>query len=158
MYLLDTNHCAQLLRNHPEVVRRLRDLERTRVATCVVVRGELMFMARKSAQQAANVAAVNALMRDMGVFPVDEAAADGYGALKAALLDHFGPKDRARRRQFEVVRLGFSDNDLWIAAIARSRGYRVVSSDRDFVRINEVTPLPVETWWTPEDDDPSVGD
>ena len=107
-------------------------------------------MAFNSTQQAANLAALESLLRDMLVYPVDDETADLYGALKAGLLDYFGPRERARRRQFDVTRLGCSDNDLWIAATAKRHGLTLVSADTDFARNGQVVALRIETWWTPQ--------
>jgi tRNA(fMet)-specific endonuclease VapC len=48
-----------------------------------------------------------------------------------------------------MSRLAFSDNDLWIAAIALCHGRAVVTADRDFDRMAQVVGLSVETWWSP---------
>ena len=56
MYLLDTNHCSHLLNSHPKVVQKLEELGDTLVATCVIVRGELIFMAFRSEQKAIKIA------------------------------------------------------------------------------------------------------
>jgi len=74
--------------------------------------------------------------------------ADNYGQLRAALMDHFGPKERAKQRRFELRHLGFSDNDLWIAATAIRFDLIVVTSDSDFARFAEVTALRYESWLT----------
>ena len=77
---------------------------------------------------------------------MDEQTAQTYGQLKADLFDHFGPKERAARRRFTLASLGFTDNDLWIAATALQHGIIVVSSDSDFARVQEVRPLSLESW------------
>ena len=51
-----------------------------------------------------------------------------------------------------MIKLGFSDNDLWIAAIAKRYGLIVVSADHDFQRLKGIAELSVESWWTPECD------
>jgi tRNA(fMet)-specific endonuclease VapC len=93
-----------------------------------------------------NIWAVSRFLRLLDVIPVSSAAASEYGRLKAALLKRFGPRERARRRDFDLAKLGFSDNDLWIAAIALERSAVLVSSDRDFARIAEVVDLDIEDW------------
>lgn len=118
----------------------------TEVATCVIVAGELVYGAARSREADENTWAVNQFLDLLDVIPVSLAAAGEYGRLKAALLKRFGPREHARRRDFDLAKLGFSDNDLWIAAIALERSAVLVSSDRDFARIAEVADLGIENW------------
>ena len=69
---------------------------------------------------------------------------------KLAILDRFGPREKAKRRKTETTQLGFSENDLWIAAIARRYALTIVSADDDFERIKQVEDISVERWWSPE--------
>ena len=117
------------------------------VATCVIVQGELVFMAWRSEQQSENLRNVEAFLQKIKIYSVDNQVADIYGQLKASSLAHFGPKDKVKRRKAKLERLGFSDNDLWIAATAKRYGLTIVSADRDFERIKEVEDLTVEAWW-----------
>jgi tRNA(fMet)-specific endonuclease VapC len=55
MYLLDTNHCSQLLENNPTVTQKLSDLGDVIVGTCVIVQGELVFGASISGQRETNL-------------------------------------------------------------------------------------------------------
>lgn len=146
MYLLDTNHLSQLLKRDARIIARLSTLSEVFVATCVIVRGELIFMAAKSEQRSTNMAQVEAVLRRLPVLPIDEAVADWYGTLKAALVDRFGPKERAKRRHATLQSLGVSENDLWIAAIAKRHTLKIVSSDTDFERLQQITDLQVESW------------
>lgn len=150
MYLLDTNHCSRLLQGHPSIINKLKKLEETPIATCVIVRGELIFMAQKSERKAENLHQIHQFLDDILVYPIDDETADIYGTLKAAILERFGPKEKAQRRKTETTKLGFSENDLWIAAIAKRYGLTVVSADSDFERLKEVEELFVEQWWSPE--------
>jgi len=150
VYLLDTNHCSRLIDQHPAIVNRLEALGDAIVATCVIVKGELTFMVQRSEMKAENEAKVQALLQDMELFPVDDATADIYGMLKAGLLAKYGPKEKAARQKTKIERLGFSDNDLWIAAIAKCRDFIVVSADASFERMKDVAGLTVERWWSPE--------
>ena len=149
IYLLDTNHCSRVLENDPTVVERLATLGDSTIATCTIVQGELIFMVEFSNQRAINLRRVEALLSRITVFPIDGEVADWYGSLKAKLLDRFGPKAKAKRRKVTLANIGVSDNDLWVAAVARRQGCVIVSNDSDFARIAEVTDLVVETWWTP---------
>ena len=149
-YLLDTNHCSRLLEGHPVIVERLDKLGGARVVTCVIVRGELIFMAQRSEHPVVNEARVRDFLAAIGVYLVDAAAADVYGKLKAAVIGHFGPRNKTRRRKTKIEEIGFQENDLWIAAIAKRHGLVVVSADRDFERMAEAGDLSIEKWWSPE--------
>ncbi len=146
MYLLDTNHCSRLIQGHPVIIRRLAELGDQPVATCVIVRGELRFMADHSEQQASNLQLIEDFFADIYIFTIDNAVADTYGQLKADMLKHFGPKEKAQRRKARIEHFGIGDNDLWIAAIAKCYDLTVVSTDSDFERIKEATDLKLERW------------
>ena len=128
------------------MTQRLAVLGDAPVATSVIVRGELMFMAEHSKQREMNLRQIEAFPSTLDVYSVDEATADWYGTLKAALFARFGPKEKAKRRRATIQLLGISENDLWIAAIAKRHDCIVVSSDSDFNRITAVTDLRVESW------------
>jgi tRNA(fMet)-specific endonuclease VapC len=145
MYLLDTNHCSLLVANDPMMQRRVATSNQP-IVTSVIVRGELVFMAENSAQSPANMRHVLRVLDHVTVLQIDATIADWYGALRAALLRRFGPKDRAKRRTATLASLGVSDNDLWIAATAKRYHAIIVSHDADFTRIAEVTDLQLESW------------
>jgi tRNA(fMet)-specific endonuclease VapC len=146
MYLLDTNHCSRLLEGDAAVVGKLEELGDVLVATCVIVQGELVFMAWKSQRPASNLRRVEEFLRDIEVLPIDDETADTYGRLKAGLLDRFGPREKARRRRARIEDVGVTENDLWIAACSVRYGLTLVSSDSDFARLGQVETLPVENW------------
>lgn len=153
MYLLDTNHCSRIIAGNDEGFQRDRTLTEQLqahlsdgVATSVIVRGELRFMVRKSQRQAENLQAVNAFLQTISLYPINGDVSDIYGKLKGDILDQLGPRDKARRRKTTVQGLGFSDNDLWIAATALYYDLTLVSADRDFQRLQSVQPLFLESW------------
>lgn len=148
MYLLDTNHCSLLLDGHSGVAERLRRLDGAQVATCVIVQGELLYMVHHSTRETPNRSALDVFLRTVQILSIDDETADHYGRIKAALFRRFGPREKAKLRRTSLGQLGFTDNDLWIAAIAQRNGLIVVSSDGDFARIAEATPLAHESWLT----------
>ena len=93
-----------------------------------------------------NLAAVERFLEAISVIPVSTPISTRYAFLKAALLEKFGPRERAKRRAFALSKLGFSDNDLWIAASALERRATIVSTDPDFQRIASVVELSVQDW------------
>ncbi len=146
MYLLDTNHCSYLLEKHPAIIKKLVELGETPVATCVIVRGELMFMAYRSKYQVENLNRVKTFLNSLEVYSIDNQVAEIYGQLKVAILTHFGPKEKAKRYKTTLPQLGFSENNLWIAAIAKSKRLILVSADNDFKRLNQIEQLALENW------------
>jgi tRNA(fMet)-specific endonuclease VapC len=150
MYLLDTNHCSRLLQGHPAVVEKLQSLGNELITTCVIVRGELVFMAAKSQRRNENLQQIEGFLNDIIVYSIDDEVANIYGRLKAAILDKFGPKEKAKRRKVKTEKLGFAENDLWIAAIAIRHGLTVISADSDFKRISQADSIQIERWWSPE--------
>ena len=146
MYLLDTNHCSALLDGHPVVVERLRQLDPAVVAISVIVQGELRFMAYHFERIERNRAAAEAFLGTVRIYSIDDQTTDRYARIKASIFRHFGPRETAKRRRTTIGRLGFDENDIWIAATPQCFGLVVVSSDGDFARIAEATPLTHESW------------
>lgn len=145
-YLLDTNHCSFLLKGHPGLIRKMRELGDVPAATCVIVQGELVFMAHRSDHPSANEERVRQFLRGIEVLPLDADTADRYGRLKAAVIKRFGPRERVRRRRAHLIELGFQENDLWIAAIAQRYGLTLVTADSDFARLSRLGDITVENW------------
>jgi len=147
VYLLDTNHSSKLLDGRPDLIRRLASLEDAYISTCVIVQGELRFMVERSERRESNLGRLQTFLRDIEVHAVSPEVADIYGELKNALYARFGPRSRLLRRGTKLDQLGFTDNDLWIAAIAVHNNLTVVSQDSDFARIAEAYPaLQWENW------------
>lgn len=147
MYLLDTNHCSKLIDGDPNIKLKLIQLYTTPIVTCVIVRGELIYGVQKSKFRQENRKRCETFFRDIDIYPIDEEAADIYGILKAAIYKHFSSKKEQERKKIKLEKLGISENDLWIAAVAKRHGLIVVSTDDDFERIKEVEPkLRVESW------------
>ncbi|ABX07809.1 PilT protein domain protein (plasmid) [Herpetosiphon aurantiacus DSM 785] len=149
MFLLDTNHCSLILQGHPIVLDHLAAIGQTPVMTCVIVQGELILMAERSARRAENRRTVDAFLREITIFSIDQITAHTYGSLKAAVLQQFGPKEKAKQRHTALHQLGFSENDLWIAAIALQYQLTLVSMDSDFQRMQAVVSLPTVRWDQP---------
>lgn len=128
------------------MLERFIEHQSAAAATCVIVQGELLYMAYLSQQTERNVRRISDFLEAMQIHSIDDLTCDIYGMIKTAAMLKWGPKERAKRRHFDLGGLGFSDNDLWIAAIALRQDLIVVSSDKDFARIAEVSDLRYESW------------
>jgi tRNA(fMet)-specific endonuclease VapC len=146
MLLLDTNHCSSILEGDTSVLQQMTERSATIAFVSVVTEGELRFMAEKSSNQKANLDRVNQLLLDMNVIPIDSEIAATYAELKLTIMHFFGPKEKLARRKITLARLGFQDNDLWIAATAVRYNLTLISADGDFGRMAEARPIPLESW------------
>jgi tRNA(fMet)-specific endonuclease VapC len=146
MFLLDTNHCSEIIFGNPVILTRMQILLPKNVATSVIVQGELLLMAKRSDHRATNLQSVHAFLQRIPIHFVTEAIAEIYSDLKSDIILKFGQKERAKRRKTKIQALGFSDNDLWIAATAIHHNFTLVSTDGDFTRIKQVCDLKIESW------------
>jgi tRNA(fMet)-specific endonuclease VapC len=147
VYLLDTNHCSQIMDGNLKILNRLQENSDRDVGMSVITRGELFFMVEKSERQTENLEKVTRFVEAINIYRIDDPIADCYGQLKGKILKHFGPKkDKSKRSKITIQKLGFSDNDLWIVATAISYGMTLISADKDFVRIQEVQHLSLDNW------------
>ncbi|MGF1676991.1 MAG: PIN domain-containing protein [Rivularia sp. (in: cyanobacteria)] len=103
-------------------------------------------MMEKSQRRETNLAQLAEFLQDIRIYRITEETATIYGQIKAALFNQFAPKEKTKRRKSKVTDLGFDENDIWIAAIALENNLTVVSRDSDFLRIQQVKTLTVESW------------
>lgn len=146
MYLLDTNHCSQIIFGDKIIIEKLKQIEVNLIATSVIVAGELVFMAQKSEYKSDNLAKVKIFLDDINIYSFNEETIYIYGELKAKLIDKFGPKEKVKKRKFTIQQLGISDNDLWIASTVIQENLILVSTDQDFLRIKQVHNFYLENW------------
>jgi tRNA(fMet)-specific endonuclease VapC len=146
MYLTDTNHCSYIIQGHPLVMQAILSRRKAGIAISVVIQGELLYMAERSSAKADNLTRIQQFLSRFECYPITAEISCTYAALKATLLNTFGPQDPAKRRGVKIQSIGFDDNDLWIAATALQYQLILVSADRDFTRIQQVTSLQVESW------------
>ncbi|MEA5495764.1 MAG: type II toxin-antitoxin system VapC family toxin [Limnoraphis robusta] len=146
MFLLDTNHCSYAILGNTQVLEYLASLGDQPIATCTIVKGELIDMAARSQQREANLALIQRFLSGLYIYPIDETTAEIYGKLKAAVFDRYAPKDKSQRRRTNITQLGMGENDLWIAAVAVQHQLTLVTADQDFQRIQAVQPFNLESW------------
>jgi len=146
MFLLDTNHCSNAILGNIKLLNHLANLGDEFIATCTIVKGELIDMAQRSQQKQANLALVKRFLMGLDIYPIDETTAEIYGNLKALVFDRYAPKDKNKRRKIKITQLGIGENDLWIASVALQYQLTLVTSDQDFVRIQAVQFFKIESW------------
>jgi len=129
-WLLDTNVCIAVIRRRPEsALRRLRGKQVGQVGLSTITLAELEFGAAKSQQPAKARAALREFLLPLEVVTFDEAAAEAYGTVRAAMEKKGRP---------------IGPLDTLIAAHALALGTVLVTSNtREFRR---VPGLSVEDW------------
>jgi tRNA(fMet)-specific endonuclease VapC len=129
-FLLDTNICNYIRRQRPPaVLARFRQLQLGEAVLSVITYGELVYGAEKSQfreqarRQLAELAAL------LPVMELPMRAGEFYGSIRAALAAESGM---------------IGNNDLWIAAHARTAGLILVTNnEREFRRIQG---LEIQNW------------
>lgn len=129
-YLLDTNICIYIRRERPPLVRaRMARQSPGSLGMSLVTWGELWCGACKSQHGDVAREKLAVLAQIIVVLPMPAEVAEHYGAIRAAL---------------ETAGTPIGNNDLWIAAHARSAGLCLVTNNvREFTR---VPGLSLENW------------
>ena len=129
MFLLDTSIISDLVRNpRGQAASRLAEVGDGDIATSVIVAGELRYGCLKNGS-ARLTERVEALLREIEVLSLKPDVAGLYGAI---------------RRDLEARGLSIGQDDLWIAAQARSAGAVLVTDNEGEFR--RVEGLVVENW------------
>lgn len=129
-YLLDTNICIYLIKQHPkQVIEHLRTLLVGDVAISAITFAELEYGAAKSSRPEQNREALIAFTAPLEVLPFDDDASLHYGEIRADL---------------ERAGMVIGAMDMLIAAHARSRSLKLVTNNsHEFQRIHG---LDIENW------------
>lgn len=128
MKVLDSDTCIGILRGRTEVLAR-RAAESDDVVTTWVTASELFYGAAKSVQPEANAALVVRFLGTLAVLPPDLMSARLFGEVKARLASDG---------------LMIADADLFIAAVALSRGATLVTGNRR--HYERIRGLSIEDW------------
>jgi tRNA(fMet)-specific endonuclease VapC len=131
-FLLDTNICIYIRRRRPPaVMARFERLKPGEAVLSVITYGELLYGAEKSTQRAQSLRMLEELAAMMPVMPLPPEAGQSYGAIRAVL-----------ESKGEII----GNNDLWIAAHAKTAGLTLVTNnEREF---NRIAGLKVQNWIT----------
>lgn len=129
-YLLDTNICIYIRRERPQgVLERFKALAPGSTAISVVTYGELIYGMRKSPNPDTAMAVLQELIALIPVLPIASDVAKAYGTIRS---------DLAVRGEL------IGNNDLWIAAHAKSLGLILVTNNEsEFQRVDG---LKIENW------------
>jgi tRNA(fMet)-specific endonuclease VapC len=123
-YLLDTHTVSHLIKRHPQATQRLLAVPMHSLGISAITAGELAFGLAKRPEAVALRAAVDEFLRRVDVLPWDAAVAQTYGQLRA---------------QVQSEGIGLSALDMQIAAHAVHVKAILVSSDRAFGQLTEIT-------------------
>ena len=129
-YLLDTNICIYIRRERPiAVLERFKTLTPGVTAISVVTYGELIYGVQRSSNPDRAMMVLEELTALIPVLPMAVDVAKAYGVIRS---------DLAVRGEL------IGNNDLWIAAHARSLGLTLITNnEREFQRVAD---LNVENW------------
>lgn len=148
MYLLDTNHCSfAFAQKDEQVVQKIESLK-GQVFINTVIYAELRVMVEKSQYKQDNLILLNDFVSKLKICVIDEETAKIYGQFYAEIFDQFAPKEKAKRRKYDLKEAGVRVHDLWVACTAIQHDLVIVSEDRDFQIMTQVRPLQLECWKT----------
>ena len=129
LHMLDTNIVSHLVRQHPEVVNRYSQITPEKMCISSVTEAELLYGVAKKQNNKLHETIME-FLKTITICAWDSEAAATYGELRAAM-----------EKKGKVM----GDLDQLIAAHAISRGTMIVTNDRAFGMVQDLT---VEDWTT----------
>lgn len=125
-YMLDTNICSYVLKNHPASVKqKFEEIGSGNICISAIVLAELYYGAARHPKGGVIRREIDDFASRMAVIPWDEIAADHYGAIRTTLEKAGAPVGAM---------------DMLIAAHARSCGAVLVTNNlREFILIQGLT-------------------
>jgi tRNA(fMet)-specific endonuclease VapC len=128
-YMLDTNICIYVMKNHPPKLRERFNRLAEQLCISSITLAELYFGAEKSRKREENIEAIEHFTARLDILPFPARAASHHGEIRAELERGGKP---------------IGANDLLIGAHARAEGLIVVTNNtREFRRLPDVR---VENW------------
>jgi len=123
--MLDTNVIIKYLAGD-EAAKPLID-NASEILVSVIVVGELQYGAQKSSRTESNLMLFAKFLSNFTIIPVDENIAAIYGELK---------------EQLRIKGVNIPENDIWIAASAKSRQCRLITYDSHFKSVDGLVVIP----------------
>jgi len=123
--MLDTNVIIKYLAGD-EATKPLID-NASEILVSVIVVGELQYGAQKSSKTESNLMLFTKFLCNFTIIPVDENIAAIYGELK---------------EQLRIKGVNIPENDIWIAASAKSRQCRLITYDSHFKSVDGLVVIP----------------
>lgn len=120
--VLDTNIVIAFFRQDEKVLKPIRDGAKMNIP--VIVAGELYFGVEKSQQQQANRQKIDKLIQEVTLLYCLDDTPQHYARIKSELKKKGTP---------------IPENDIWIAAIAQNYALPLVSRDRHFQHISNLS-------------------
>jgi len=117
--MLDTNVIIKYLAGDVSAKRLMDNASDISVSAIVV--GELQYGAQKSTRTESNLELFANFLSSFAVIPVDEKVASVYGEVK---------------EQLRTKGVNIPENDIWIAASAKSRQCRLLTFDAHFKSVD----------------------
>ncbi|MFM6014515.1 MAG: type II toxin-antitoxin system VapC family toxin [Dolichospermum sp.] len=101
-YLLDTNHCSNIINGNPQVTDTLKSCSSVTIGVSIITYAELLYMTEKSALKSQNLGAVQVFLSDVDLYFLDEETAIIYSRLKSSVFNYFAPQEKSKHRFFLV--------------------------------------------------------
>ena len=129
-YMLDTNMCIYIIKQHPEqVLKKFVTLPIGDICISSVTMAELMYGVHKSHHQKKNKTALTEFLSPVDIMPFDEEVTDYYGRIRAYLGSKGTP---------------IGALDMMIAAHAQCLGSILVTNNKS--EFSRVPGLLIEDW------------
>lgn len=125
-YLFDTNIIIAFLNGEKSVIEKIYQLEVLNVS--VITIGEMLYGANKSSNLKSNIEVYNDFFNNCNIYIVDKKVSECYGKIRSELSQNGTP---------------IPENDIWIAAIAKSNNKIIVSRDK---HLNQIKFIKTEKW------------
>lgn len=120
--LLDTNIIIEVLNGNKEIADKINKLPGFSI--CVIVLGELYIGINRIANKQKHFKILNDFLQLCTVIELNAETARHYGEIVAALYKKGKP---------------IPTNDIWIAACAKQHGFTLITHDKHFKEMHEIT-------------------